>query len=399
MSLVRNRFIRLLEQHLIHGRMSVTFPDATTRVFGPDAPDLPTATLTIHSDHFWTTLLRRRLLGPGEAFVAGEWSSDDPAIVLELLARSLERAKHRPYRFARFRPHLPQRNNARRARSFIQQHYDLGNDLFTAFLDPTMTYSCAVFEHENQTLEDAQRTKYDRICRKLDLKPGMRVLEIGCGWGGFAMHAATNYGVHVTGVTISDNQFELATQRVRDAGLNEQIDIHLADYRTLTGTWDRIASIEMFEAIGEREFENYFRTVDDRLGPNGIACIQTIALPDSRWDGSRRTKNWIQEYIFPGGHLPSVEAISIAMRRASALHLHDLEEIGIHYARTLREWRNAFMSQLGDLEKAGYDTRFQRIWEFYLCFCEAGFQARILRDVQLVLTREGNDDLPRLRAV
>jgi cyclopropane-fatty-acyl-phospholipid synthase len=398
-SIVRRRFLAAGDS-IVDGALELELPDGTSVHFGdPEHPRR--ARLHIRSERIWARLLRRRRFAPGEAFVAGEWDSEDPATVLEILARATERARvaaARPaYPLARLRPHLPRRNGHKRARSYVQRHYDLGNDLFGAFLDPTMTYSCAVFERDDQTLEEAQIAKYDRICRKLQLAPGMRVLEIGCGWGGFAIHAATRYGVHVTGVTISTEQHALALERVREAGLEDLVDVQLADYRTLDGSFDRIASIEMFEAIGEREFNTYFRTVDRLLATNGIACVQTIALADQRWDGYRRTRDWIQENIFPGGLLPSIEAISTSMRRSSELVLHDLEEIGIHYARTLREWRSAFLAAGGDLNAAGYDQRFQRIWEYYLAFCEAGFEARLLRDVQLVLTRPMNDALLPVR--
>ncbi len=225
----------------------------------------------------------------------------------------------------------------------------------------------------------------------------MRVLEVGCGWGGFALHAARHNGVHVTGVTLSERQHELATARVRDAGLAGQVDLRLTDYRTLEGRFDRIASIEMFEAIGEREFETYFATLDRLLADDGIACVQTIALPDQRWHAYRRRTDWIQRYVFPGGFLPSIEAISRSMRRASSLVLHDLEEIGIHYARTLQEWRDRFLDHRPPLLEAGYDDRFQRLWEYYLAFCEAGFRSRQLRDVQIVLARAGSDSLAPVR--
>jgi cyclopropane-fatty-acyl-phospholipid synthase len=356
----------------------------------------------IRSERLWWRLLRRPRLAPGETFVDGLWTSDDPATALEILARNNERRRQAsgkaPYGLARFRPHLPRRNNPERAQSYIHRHYDLGNDLFEAFLDPSMTYSCAVFEHDDQSLEQAQHAKYERICRKLQLLPGLRVLEIGCGWGGFAIHAAREHGVHVTGVTISRRQHELALERVRDAGLEHLIDIRYADYRTLDGTWDRIASIEMFEAIGEREYPTFFRKVDALLASDGIACMQTIALPDQHWEGYRRTRDWIQTYVFPGGLLPSIGAISSAMSRSGALTLQDVDEIGVHYARTLQEWRTRFLAQRADLAQRGYDERFQRIWEYYLAFCEAGFRSRILRDVQLVLTRPVNDSLVPLRA-
>jgi cyclopropane-fatty-acyl-phospholipid synthase len=396
---IRDRLLTIGSE-LVDGCLHVRLPDGSEHRLGP-ADHPRRAGIEVVSDRLWGRLVRNPRMAVGDTFVEGLWHSDDPATVLEVLARVVERRRiergRMPYGWRRFRPHWPRRNHPVRARRCIQAHYDLGNDLFAAFLDPTMTYSSAVFEHPGQSLEDAQLAKYERICRKLDLRPGMRVLEIGCGWGGFAIHAARTHGVHVTGVTLSEQQHALGTERVAEAGLAEQVDLRLVDYRTLSGTWDRIVSIEMFEAIGEREFDRYFTALDQLLAPGGSACVQTIAVPERRWQGYRRTEDWIQRRIFPGGLLPAIEPMLAAMRRAGELHLHDLEEIGIHYADTLRQWRMRFLAAAGELDAAGYDTRFRRTWEYYLAFCEAGFRARILRDVQLVFTRAGNDELAPVR--
>jgi cyclopropane-fatty-acyl-phospholipid synthase len=400
-SLVRRRLLTA-GSGIVDGLLDVTLVDGSSIQLGdPNHPRR--ARVEVRSDRIWLRLLRNVRMAPGECFVEGLWESDDPATVLEILARTTERrrleAGRMPYGIARWRPHLPRRTDPARARSYVSRHYDLGNDLFESFLDPTMTYSCAIFDEDATTLEQAQHAKYERICRKLQLQPGTHLLEIGCGWGGFAMHAATVHGVRVTAVTISERQHEYASARVHAAGLDELVDIQLVDYRTLRGRWDRIASIEMFEAIGEREFPTFFATVDRLLAEDGIACMQTIAVPDRRWPGYRRTNDWIQRYVFPGGLLPSLEAITRSMRRASELHVHDVEEIGIHYAPTLQQWRLALLTNRDQLLEAGYDERFQRIWEYYLAFCEAGFRARILRNVQLVLTRPMNDGIDPVRAV
>lgn len=275
----------------------------------------------------------------------------------------------------------------------LAYHYDLGNDFYELFLDPTLSYSCAMFTTPDLTLEAAQREKHRAICRKLHLRPGDHILEIGCGWGGFAITAATEFGARVTGVTLSDDQFALATERVRAAGLSDRIEILLKDYRDLSGTFDRIASIEMFEAIGEAEYRTFFATCDRLLADDGIACIQTIAMPDHRYERYRRTTDWIKEYIFPGSLIPSLTAITAAMSRTQLL-VHDVEDIGIHYARTLQLWREAFEENIHRIPELANDTNFVRTWRFYLSACEAAFRTRAIHDYQLVLSRPYNAALP-----
>jgi cyclopropane-fatty-acyl-phospholipid synthase len=264
-------------------------------------------------------------------------------------------------------------------------------------LDPTMTYSCAYWERPEQTLEEAQRAKLRRICEKLLLGPGDHVLEIGCGWGSFAIHAAGEHGCRVTGLTLSTAQAELARQRVRAAGLDRLVEIRVDDYRAVAGRYSRIASIEMLEAVGLREYPTFFRACDRLLAPEGVAVLQTIGVPDRRFERYRRTPDWIQRYVFPGSLLPSLEALTRAIA-GTRLMVVGLEEIGIFYARTLREWRERFLARLDDVRALGYDRRFERIWTFYLASCEAAFATRTLRDMQLVLTRPGNGSLPDLPA-
>jgi cyclopropane-fatty-acyl-phospholipid synthase len=326
--------------------------------------------------------------------VAGDYTAADLAGTLGLLARNLEAARERDplrtvARLAAARPRLALPNSRRRAERNVHYHYDLGNDLYRLFLDESLTYSCAIFEHPGQPLADAQQAKYRRICDRLGLGPDDHVLEIGCGWGGFALHAARERGCRVTGITISRAQLGEARRRVADAGLAGRVAIEYRDFREVAGRYTHVVSIEMLEAVGESLFETYFATIDRVLAPGGRACIQTIAVPDQRYAAYRRTRDFIQAHIFPGGHLPSVEVMARAMRRASRLHVHGLEEIGPHYADTLRAWRAAFDARLGEVRELGYDDRFVRTWEYYLAFCEAGFRERLLRDVQLVLARPG----------
>jgi len=254
-------------------------------------------------------------------------------------------------------------------------------------LDETMTYSCAVFERPDDRLADAQRRKYQLICSKLQLEPGDRVLEIGCGWGGFAAFAAREHGCSVTGLTISAEQARLA--RARTAGLD--VRILEEDYRTHEGSYTKVASIEMLEAIGERQFPTYFEAIDRLLEPGGLACIQTILIPDDRWDRYRKAPDWIEQYVFPGCLIPSLTALTHAMTRSSRLMVHEVDEIGSHYAETLRRWRTTFLENIGEVRRLGYDKRFERTWNFYLAFCEAAFRTRALRNVQLTLTRPFNE--------
>jgi cyclopropane-fatty-acyl-phospholipid synthase len=277
-----------------------------------------------------------------------------------------------------------------RARRNIAYHYDLGNDLFALMLDETMTYSCAVFEHDDEPLADAQRRKYRRICERLRLEPGDRVLEIGCGWGGFAQLAAAEYACSVTGLTISAAQAAFA--RERTAGLD--VRILEQDYREHRGTYTKIASIEMLEAIGDRQFGAYFETIDKLLEPNGIACVQTILVPDDRWHRYRKTPDWIERYVFPGCLIPSLGALAQAAAGSSRLMIHEVDEIGVHYAQTLCRWRRRFHENIDQVRRLGYDERFERTWDFYLAFCEAAFRTRVLGDAQLTLARAFNEELP-----
>ncbi|MGI9658428.1 MAG: class I SAM-dependent methyltransferase, partial [Gaiellaceae bacterium] len=242
--------------------------------------------------------------------------------------------------------------------------------------------------------EAAQHNKYRRICEKLALSSRDHVLEIGCGWGGFALHAAGEFGARVTALTISREQFSLASERVQAAGLGNRVEVRFQDYRQTAGSFSRIASVEMLEAIGHAQLPTFFAACDRLLEPQGLACIQTIAMPDQRYERYRRRTDWIREYIFPGANLPSLTAVAAALTRASALTIHDVEDIGIHYAKTLRLWRERFHANIDAVRALGYGPRFERTWDFYLASCEAGFAIRALRDLQLVLTRPLNSSLP-----
>lgn len=391
MRLLERTAFNILERALAHldgGTLVVRLPGGAERRFGSGPP----VTMAIDDPRFFRRVATRGKVGVGESFTAGEWHSDDLVGLFELLLRNSAGAAVRHRRVRRMleaRPRLNRRNGLPGARRNIAYHYDLGNELFGLMLDETMTYSCAIFEHPAEPLAEAQRRKYRQICERLRLGPGDRVLEIGCGWGGFARLAAEEYGCGVTGLTISAEQ--AAAARERTAGLD--VRILEEDYRVHRGTYTKVASIEMLEAIGERQFPTYFASIDRLLEPGGVACIQTILVPDERWDRYRRSPDWIERYVFPGCLIPSLSALTSAMVRSSRLMVHELDEIGAHYAETLRRWRESFYAHLAEVRGLGYDERFERTWDFYLAFCEAAFRTRALRDVQLTLTRPFNETL------
>jgi cyclopropane-fatty-acyl-phospholipid synthase len=366
------------------GTLEVELPGGETRRFGTGAP----VRLEIHDPALFRRLATRGKLGLGESYTAGEWDADDLVALFELLLRNADGAATRRPRLRRaleLRPRLHRRNGFARSRRNIAYHYDLGNELFELMLDETMTYSCALFERAGMTLADAQRAKFERLSDSLRLGSEDHVLEIGCGWGGFARHVAETRGCHVTGITISHEQATVARERTR--GL--PVEIIEQDYRTIEGRYTKVVSIEMIEAIGADQFGTFFATIDRTLAPGGLAAVQTILVPEQRWDRYQRTPDWIERYVFPGCLIPSLEALTHAAARHSRLGVYGVEEIGEHYAETLRRWRANVHERIDDMRSLGYDRRFERTWDFYLAFCEAGFRLRALRDAQLLLARPG----------
>jgi cyclopropane-fatty-acyl-phospholipid synthase len=283
--------------------------------------------------------------------------------------------------------HSARKNTKLGSRQNILAHYDLGNDFYALFLDATMTYSCGIFENEQSSLEDASVAKYDRLCQKLQLKPGDRVMEIGTGWGGFAVHAAQNYGAHVTTTTISDEQHRYAAKRFRKAGLEDQISLLKKDYRDLRGEFDRLVSIEMIEAVGHHFYATFFQTCSRLLKDDGLMALQAITIGDQIFDRHKRSVDFIKRYIFPGSCIPSVTAINKAIVRATDLRLIHLEDITPHYVRTLREWRRRFFANVDKIREMGYPDTFIRMWEYYLCYCEGGFAERYIGDVQMLFAK------------
>ena len=368
------------------GSLSVVLPDGRTAVAGrPDAPRM-----MVHRDEFFHRLGAHGRIGFGEAYMAGDWSADDLAGTLTAFAASLGRLAPAPFR--RIGRVLDRRlpaheeNTPEGAARNIARHYDLSNELFALFLDETMTYSCAVFE-PGDTLETAQRRKYEALAELADVGPGHHVLEIGTGWGGMAIHLATTRGCRVTSATISQAQAALARDRIAAAGVGHLVDVVLRDYRAIKGTYDRIVSVEMFEAVGERYWPAFFACCDRYLRPGGAMAMQTITMPHHRFLATRRTYGWVHKYIFPGGLIPSEAAIGRALREGSTLRVAATSEIGHFYTKTLRMWRERFVVRADEVAALGFDTTFRRMWEFYLAYCEAGFATGALGNVQLRLAR------------
>ncbi|HEY5195443.1 MAG TPA: cyclopropane-fatty-acyl-phospholipid synthase family protein [Solirubrobacteraceae bacterium] len=374
-----------------HGSLTLV-EGARTRRFGDREPGGPMVTVRIHDIGFYPALLKGSI-GLSEAYMDRMFDCRNLPELARLAALNMPQLD-RWRRGIRPLVALPQglarwgaRNTPARARKQISAHYDLGNDLFGLMLDPTMMYSCGIFESDESSLHDAQIAKLDRICQKLDLGPDDHVLEIGTGWGGFAIHAAANYGCRVTTTTISAEQLAMATQRVREAGLEDRITLLLEDYRNLRGSYDKLVSIEMIEAVGWQYFDTFFERCGSLLHPDGAMLLQAITIDDAAYEVEKATRSFANTHIFPGGCLPSLRVITRSLARTGDLRAVDLEDITTHYVRTLRCWRENFLAQLDRVRALGYDGRFQRLWELYLAYCEGGFDARRIATLQLVLAK------------
>jgi cyclopropane-fatty-acyl-phospholipid synthase len=354
------------------------------------------ATLRVHHPDFYRQLARNGSVGAGEAYMDGLWSCDDLVSLVRLLVRNRDLLDGMESGLARFGGyamqaiHALKRNTRGGSRRNISAHYDLGNEFFELFLDPDMMYSSAIFAGPDDTLEQASKRKLARICQKLELDPRDRLLEIGTGWGGLALHAARHYGCHVTTTTISREQHALASARVQQAGLGDRVSVLLEDYRDLAGSYDKLVSIEMIEAIGHQYLDTYFEKCAALLAPEGMALIQAITIEDHRYAQALRSVDFIKRHVFPGSFIPSVTAMVESAGRAGELRLINLEDFGPSYALTLQHWRQRFLSRLDRVRAQGYDERFIRLWEFYLCYCEGGFRERSISDVHLLLARPGN---------
>ena len=361
--------------------------------FGHPDPSGLVASLRILDHEVYSRMLLEGTVGAGAAYMDGQWESDDICDVVRVFARHRNELAPVNRGLARLGAgmnrllHAVNRNTMRGSRRNVQAHYDLGNDFFELFLDDTWTYSAGIFEKPDATLEQAQTAKYDRICRKLGLTASDQVIEIGGGWGGFALHAASHYGCRVTSTTISPSQLRLAEERAKAAHLTDRVRFLSLDYRDLDGQYDKLVSIEMIEAVGHPYLKSYFKVCSDLLKPDGCALIQGITVPDGYYEQARRTTDFIKRYIFPGGHLPSIEVMQRESARATDFRTVHLEDLSEHYARTLQLWRQRFLARREEARALGFSDSFIRMWEFYLAYCEGAFRERSTGVVQLLLEK------------
>ncbi len=391
-------YILNLFDKMTTGCLKMALPDDRQLVFGNPADSLQAA-LKVNDYRFFSRLVLGGDVGLGEAFMLSEWDSEDVTAVVKLLIENRETLSHGNLstawvsRLLQYYRWLRQKNHISGTRRNIRRHYDLSNDFFQTFLDPSMTYSCAVFKSETEPLEAAQRNKMHAVIDKARITRRDHVLEIGCGWGAMAIETVRKTGCRYTGITVSKQQHQLATQRVKSAGLADHIEILLKDYRELTGSYDKIVSIEMLEAVGHQYFSTFFKSCERLLKPDGLIVLQVITIPDYYYDTYRRECDWIQKYIFPGGLLPSLTVLCENMSRYSTLVVDAIDNIGIHYADTLKKWREQFVYHRDRITEMGFDRVFRRKWQYYFSCCEATFATRYLSTLQMVLTRTGNKKL------
>ncbi len=368
-------------------------------IFGQSAnnkADSLKATIVVHDARFYGEIAFGGSIGAGEAYMLGYWTADNLTNVIRLMCvnQSVMDTLEGGYEWAA-KPlmkilHWLNSNTTEGSRKNIAAHYDLGNDFFKLWLDPTMMYSSGIFDADNHSLEAASLKKLKVICDKLDLKNTDHVVEIGTGWGGFAIYAAQHYGCKVTTTTISKQQYALAVERVKAANLDSLVTVLLNDYRDLQGQFDKLVSIEMIEAVGHQYYDTYFAKVGSLLKPNGLALIQAITIADQRFESAKNSVDFIQRYIFPGSCIPSNTAMLNSITKTSDMRLFDCEDIGPHYATTLAAWRENFFANIDEVRKLGYSEEFIKMWEFYLCYCEGGFAERALGDVHLLLAKPEN---------
>ena len=380
-------------KHLKKGRIHFQ-EENLRRTFGRLTHDASLeASVTVLSPNFYSRIVFGGSVGAGEAYMLGLWQTDDLTQLMRIIVlnqnifggldkgwATLSTPLYKLY-------HALHRDTRKGSRMNIAAHYDLGNDFYRLFLDETLTYSCGIFENRDSTLKEASLAKYDRICRKLLLNPADHVLEIGTGWGGFAIFAATRYGCRITTITISRKQYDLAVKRVKDARLTDRIEILFKDYRDINGRFDKLVSIEMIEAVGHQYLDTFFRACSARLKDDGMMLLQAITITDRVFHKHKRGVDFIKRYIFPGSCIPSIAAMNRSVACATDMKMDHLEDITPHYAKTLRMWRNQFFENIEQVRELGYSEAFIRMWEYYLCYCEAGFQERYLGDVQMRLIK------------
>ena len=353
------------------------------------------AKINILDTVFYKNIILGGTIGASESFIRGEWSSPNLTNVIRVLARNTEAQDKLENLFTLlFQPflkvmHKLNENSVRGSKKNISRHYDLSNDFFSLFLDKNMMYSSAIYKSRKTSLEDASTNKLDVICKKLNLKKTDHVIEIGTGWGGFAIYAAKNYGCKVTTTTISIEQYKFAKQKIKEAGLGKKIKVLLKDYRLLKGQYDKLVSIEMIEAVGYQFYDEYFKIIGQLLKNDGEALIQAITIKDQRYSKAIQSVDFIQKYIFPGSCIPSITAIQNSLTSSTDLVINDIRDIGHHYARTLADWRKRFLKNKQEIRKLGFDDKFLRMWLFYFAYCEGGFEEKVISDIHLHITKPG----------
>lgn len=388
---------------MTEGRLTVNLADGRQLIYGKGEGGVK-ADITVRNRDLFKKCFWTGDVGFGESYVDGDWDTTDITRVIEWMIRNVEnhptlmadKKKLTPVNWLGLLnviKHLARMNSIYGSRRNISAHYDLGNDFFKLFLDPTMTYSSAYFKTPDQDLQHAQIQKYDELCQKLRLKETDKVLEIGGGWGGFATHAAKNYGCHVTALTVSREQFDYATKRFFEEGINKHAQVKFLDYRLMEGKFDKIASIEMIEAVGDKYLDTYFQKCNDLLAKDGLLGLQMILSPDHRYESFRDNVDWIQKHIFPGSLLPSMKRIQQALNRTGSLCIFDYEDMTPHYVRTLAMWRENFNARLVDVKNLGFDEAFIRKWNYYWSYCEAAFKTRNISVAQAVFSRPNNSRL------
>jgi cyclopropane-fatty-acyl-phospholipid synthase len=387
------RVVRARLESLRNGQIVVS-ENGHHESFGEVTDDLPlTVHLTINDPRFYSDIAFGGAVGAGESFIQGCWTCDELTTLVRILVKNRDVLLDMDSGTARLtRPlqnlfHWLNRNTRNGSRRNIAAHYDLGNDFYAQWLDKRMMYSGAIFEHADMSLEAASVAKLDRICRKLDLSPADHVLEIGTGWGGFAIHAAENYGCRVTTTTISKQQHDYAKDAIAKAGLEDRITLLQSDYRDLEGQYDKLVSIEMIEAVGHEFHDTYFRKCCELVKKDGLMLLQAITIADQHYERAKKTVDFIKRYIFPGGCLTSVTAMSETLTRVTDMRIVDLEDIGPHYATTLRRWHDRFFDNIDQVRSMGFSEEFIRMWHYYLCYCEGGFLERAIGNVQMLMMR------------
>jgi cyclopropane-fatty-acyl-phospholipid synthase len=379
-------------KNLRRGRITIQDGDRLS-VFGESGVLDLAAVVTVHDYRFYTDIVYGGSVGAGESYVKGFWTADDLTLLIRIIILNRKVLMDLEGGLARLTVpvhqlfHTLRKNTREGSRKNITAHYDLGNDFYSLFLDETMTYSCGIFDHPDCSLSEASIAKYDRICRKLNLSSGDHVLEIGTGWGGFALHAAKNYGCRVTTTTISKKQFSYARELISRSGVDNLVELLLEDYRDIRGTFDKLVSIEMIEAVGHHFLDTFFQCCSDRLKEDGVMLLQCITIEDQVYRKHIRSVDFIKRYIFPGSCIFSITAIMNSVTQGTDMRLANLEDITPHYARTLRTWRERFIEQIDAVRRLGYPESFIRMWEFYLSYCEASFAERYNGDVQMLFTK------------